>query len=107
MHIEMFNGFSDELRKIASPRPSARDAALSKVAEWVRSGRRPISVETLLENSAASEKTPSSEFAPVEKTAVDAKMLATIGAGALGYHVLNKANRDRQLGRQMRLQQGG
>jgi len=34
------------------------------------------------------------------------KTMGLLGAGALGFHLLSKVNRDRRLGRQLRMQQG-
>lgn len=103
----------DELFKIAG-----------ELQGMVRSGRRPISVENYLDREAKQPASISDVVEEVVKTsgifnkaapkAVDlsAKTLATMGVGGLaagagGYHLATKANKDRQLGRQVRLQQQG
>jgi hypothetical protein len=96
----MHQGFQDELEKIAG-----------ELQGFTRSGRRPIGVDRLLENESVSNKTPSEVFkADVEKlsaagTGKAMKTLGLMGAGAGTYHVARKANEDRKLGRQVRLQQ--
>lgn len=96
--------FRDELKKIA----------------FTRSGRKPIGIERLMEREAESDNTPSNAFsdtkvspeefkADIEKVSFSlgsaGGAAATAGAGALALHLLSKANRDRKLGRAMRLQQ--
>lgn len=91
-----------------------KSEALYKAAEhFLRSGRRPISADRLLEKETEEQVTPSQVFEPApkeeEKVSMDlgkAKTLATMGSGAALYHVVNKANEDRKLGRAVRLQQG-
>lgn len=86
---------------------------LVKISHFIRSGRRPISVDRLLEREA---ENPASLDAVIgqtdessegeEKTAnAVGKTLATMGAGALGYHMVRQANEDRKLGKQIRVQQ--
>jgi len=94
-----FLSFSDEFQKIAEG--------------FVRSGRRPIGADRLLEKETEEQISPSQAFDPSPKGEVklsmspgSAKTLATMGAGAGVYHVANKANEDRKLGKAVRLQQG-
>jgi hypothetical protein len=79
-----------------------------KIAEGLaRIGRRPISVDRLLEREAA-EDLPMASDVSAEKTAgPTAKTVATLAAGAGIYHVGRKANEDRKLGKMVRQQQGG
>jgi len=89
---------------------------LAKIA-FTRSGRKPIGVERLMEREAEETNTPSNAFASVkvdpevfqadiEKVSgMVGKHLLGVGAGAAGALLLQKANRDRQMGRAMRLQQ--
>lgn len=73
-----------------------------KIAEWhIRTGRKPISVEKLIENS--EEALTPSEI--LEKKSW-VKPTATAGAAIVGYEALRRANEDRKTGRIMRLQQG-
>lgn len=92
----MKSAFYDELEKISG-----------EMQGFTRSGRKPISVEKMLENEADA-PTPSEAFAPqVTKTSspVAPKTVAALLAGAGTYHVARRANEDRKLGRQVRLQQ--
>jgi hypothetical protein len=93
--------FEDELSKIAG-----------ELQGYTRSGRRPISVERMLEREGEEGSTPSSVFG--EKTSsvpkellekIPLKTLGAMTAGAGAYHVGTKANQDRRMGRAMRLQQ--
>lgn len=92
--------FRDELKKIA----------------FTRIGRKPISVERLMEREAESEEKPSNAFgevnvsaegfkADVEKISAIKHYLAAGGVGGAATLILQKANKDRQMGRAMRLQQ--
>lgn len=79
---------------------------LNKIAGELRTGRRPIGVERLLER----DREDSDEFSigdGVKLSAVPWKALGAAAAGAGTYHVVNKVNNDRKMGRAMRLQQGG
>jgi hypothetical protein len=90
---------------------------LSKIA-FLRTGRKPIGVDRLLEREAESETTPSNAFteskvapetfkADIEKVSSLGKGLAIAGLGGLATLALQRANRDRAMGRQMRLQAQG
>lgn len=92
--------FRDELKKIA----------------FTRIGRKPIGVERLLERESASEEVPSNAFgetkvtaegfkADIEKISAMKRYLVAGGVGGAATLALQKANRDRQMGRAMRLQQ--
>mgnify|MGYP001459819998 CR=1 FL=1 len=99
--------FQDELKKIA----------------FTRSGRKPIGIERLMEREADPDNTPSNAFtdakitpeafqADVEKGSSIRKLAkkslltgAIIGGGAT--LALQRMNKDRQMGRAMRLQSGG
>lgn len=92
--------FRDELKKIA----------------YTRMGRRPIGVDRLLERESESDEKPSNAFAELNVTAEDFKAdvekvssmkrhLVAAGIGGVTTLALQKANKDRQLGRAMRLQQ--
>lgn len=92
--------FRDELKKIA----------------FTRIGRKPIGVERLLEREAESEEKPSNAFADlnvtpedfkadIEKVSAIKRYLIAGGVGGAATLALQKANRDRQMGRAMRLQQ--
>jgi hypothetical protein len=98
----MMAAFDDELEKIAG-----------ELQGFTRIGRKPIGVERLLEREAESETTPTdvAEKATeieAEKTSEMGnsalKALGLVGLGAAGAHYLRKANDDRRLGRQIRLQ---
>lgn len=97
-------GFSDELEKIAG-----------EMQGFTRLGRKPIGIERMLEREVESEETPSTLFTAGTEKLSSLRKLADLGkyklpaamiAGAGGYHVAQKANEDRKLGRQVRLQQG-
>lgn len=91
---------------------------LEKIA-FVRSGRKPIGIDRLLGREAESTETPSNAFtdtkvSPEEFKADVEKVSASMGAymaaggiGALGLAALQRANRDRKMGKQMRLQSQG
>jgi hypothetical protein len=99
--------FQDELKKIA----------------FTRSGRKPIGIERLMERETDPDNTPSNAFAdvkvPPEVFQADVEKLssiklavrkglvagAVIGGGAT--LALQRMNKDRQMGRAMRLQSGG
>lgn len=96
--------FYDELEKISG-----------ELQGFTRSGRKPISVEKMLENE-SEYPSPSEAFgeekeasAPPAAAAAGVpakyKALALLGTGAGGYALASRAERDRRLGRQMRLQQ--
>lgn len=76
---------------------------------FTRMGRKPISVEKMLENEEDS-PTPSEAFA-IEKTSGEgmgaAKAVGALGLGAGLYHLATKANEDRKRGLSFRLQQSG
>ena len=95
--------FQDELEKISG-----------ELQGFTRIGRKPIGVERMLEREVESEVTPTDVAMKATETAAEAEKtsgakslaaLGLIGLGALGTHALGKANQDRKLGRQMRLQQ--
>lgn len=103
----------DELQKIAG-----------QMQGYTRIGRRPISVDRLLEREGERSGLPEgfgsgAEEAPVpeqvkQSSAEAAKSLGkggVVGGSMLGgaalYHLARKANEDRKLGRQVRLQQQG
>lgn len=105
----MQSAFVDELEKIAG-----------ELQGFTRAGRKPIGVERLLEREVESETTPTDvveKALGTEKTSAAEEVAsrlklspgavkgsALVAGGALGYHVLRKANEDRKLGRQLRLQ---
>jgi hypothetical protein len=95
----------DELEKISG-----------ELQGFTRIGRKPIGVERMIEREAESEVTPTDivEKATAEPT-TEPKVEKTSGATALkvgggailgigGYHLARKANADRKLGRQVRIQ---
>jgi hypothetical protein len=95
--------FQDELSKIAG-----------ELQGFTRIGRKPIGIERLLEREVEEPIPPSQVFA-VDAEKVSAaqeaaaslakyKVPAALGAGLVGGHVVAQANRDRKVGRQMRLQ---
>jgi hypothetical protein len=96
--------FEDELQKIAG-----------EMQGFTRIGRKPIGIERLLEREIETTETPSDLFAAgaekvsaVRKLAGDLakyKVPAALLGGAAGYHVLQTAEKDRRLGRQVRKQQ--
>lgn len=90
----MRQAFKDELEKVAG-----------ELQGFTRSGRKPIGVEKLLERENESEVKPSDvvKTSTAKADALKAGGLLALGAG--GYHVGRKANEDRKLGRQIRLQQ--
>jgi hypothetical protein len=99
--------FEDELGKIK---------AAGELQGFTRSGRRPIGVDRLLEREEESTDTPSNVFADVnvpaevfkkdiEKLSSLGRTMATAGLGAAAMLALQRANKDRKMGRQMRLQQ--
>lgn len=88
--------FYDELEKISG-----------ELQGFTRAGRKPISVERMLENE-SEQAGPSEVFGSEEKTASTASKYKNLGLMTLGagvYHVGRKAEEDRRLGRQVRLQQ--
>lgn len=94
--------FQDEINKIAGEMHGA-----------TRIGRRPISIDRLLESEAESEVRPSDvAVAGYEKTSGSPeafltpgrKAVALLATGAGGYHFATKANSDRKLGKAVRLQ---
>lgn len=99
----MQDGFYDELEKISG-----------EMQGFTRLGRKPIGVERMLEREVESETTPTDvvekaiDRTEIEKTSdisMGAKgVMGLLAAGALGSHVLRKANEDRKMGRQMRIQ---
>lgn len=73
----------------------------TKIAEsFERSGRRPITVDRLLEREVEDSMTPS-----VKLAAPDRKHIMSALAGAAGFEVARRANEDRKLGRMVRKQQ--
>lgn len=92
--------FSDEFYKIKQA-----DQFLGS-----RIGRRPISVSRLLEREAEDLEDDDFEDDDLEKISkMDPKHVAALGfgGGAAAMYLGSKMNRDRQLGRQMRLQSTG
>ena len=93
-HLDrMHAAFRDELQKIAGELQGA-----------VRSGRTPMHVETYLKKE--SDKDKASEIVKVSgnnKWVIGGSAVA----GAAGYEALRRANKDRKLGRQVRLQSRG
>ncbi len=89
------SAFTDELAKIKQA---------GELQGFTRSGRRPISVDRLLEREAEIEAENQELFEKVSK--IGKKMMGGVGFGAgLGAMYLgSKMNRDRQTGRQMRIQ---
>lgn len=85
------NALGNELAKIAG-----------SLQGHVRSGRRPISVGKLLA------KGGNEKVSDIVKTSAGKATLVGTGlVGGMGlYHFGRKANEDRKLGRQMRIQQG-
>jgi hypothetical protein len=88
-----FTAFSEELTKIAN--------------HWVRSGRRPISVDKFLENEATDNSGPGPNSTPEFEAKTSAVIPLAIGAvgGALALHHGKKAVKDWRLGRDVRQQQ--
>jgi hypothetical protein len=104
----MQSACQDELEKISG-----------ELQGFTRIGRKPIGVERMIEREVESETTPTDVVEKAiagpgtEKTsgmampsATAMKTLGLVGLGAGGYHLLRKANEDRRLGRQVRVQQG-
>lgn len=97
VHDIMRNSFRDELAKIAG-----------EMQGFTRVGVKPIGVERLLEKERESEETPSTVFKQnVEKVSSVGKALAVMGLGSGLTLLAQRANKDRELGRQVRIQQGG
>lgn len=103
MSLRTYKAFGDELRKIAGEMTGA-----------TRIGRKPISVEKMLENEAEvtglpeefvqqSMKKAASAFAKIAKPS--GKTLALLGAGGAGALTLRQMNEDRKVGRMVRKQQ--
>jgi hypothetical protein len=103
MDSRICEAFGDELQKISGEMTGA-----------TRIGRKPISVEKMLENEATVTGLPeefvqqtmakaASAFLKVSK--VSGKTLAAVGAGAVGALTARQANEDRKLGRMVRKQQ--
>lgn len=80
---------------------------LSKIAGFLRAGRRPFKASTLLKKTPSA---PMSKGAEITKLSVDkSKLLRRAGwatVGALGYRQGKQAKEDYQTGRAMRRQQG-
>lgn len=96
--------FTDELNKISTQKVAG------ELQGHVRSGRRPLHVDTLLEQEEASEARPSDVAkTPAEKvsSALPSKgqAAALVGTGLVGGHVLRQANEDRKVGKMIRKQQ--
>lgn len=75
---------------------------LTKIAGFLRAGRRPFKAATLLK------KTPGGALNKVSSAGGKGKLLrraGLVGLGALGYDQGTKAKRDWQMGRAMRKQQ--
>ena len=90
-----FHAFSDELNKIAG-----------EMQGHVRSGRKPISIEKMLENEAELKGLPEDFPKLAAKISKDsAKSLALLGAGGGGALALRRMNEDRKIGRMVRKQQ--
>lgn len=95
------NSFSDEFEKIAG-----------EMQGFTRIGRKPISIEKMLENEATVTGLPD-EFTQmaIEKAAsamvkmAKHRAAALVGAGAVGALTLQRMNADRKLGRMVRKQQ--
>lgn len=93
-NIAIFTAFNDELEKISG-----------SLQGHLRSGRRPISAKRLIEKSGEHKKL--SDIVKVSAPASKATLVASGALGGMGlYHLGRRANEDRKLGRQMRLQQG-
>jgi hypothetical protein len=95
------NSFSDEFAKIAG-----------EMQGFTRIGRKPISIERMLENESEVTGLPDeiTQQAIVKAAGAMVKMakhkaLALVGAGAVGALSLRRMNEDRRLGRMMRKQQ--
>lgn len=92
-----------------------RTELLRKVAGELRSGRRPISVEKLLENEAeeapqlpdfAQESMARAANAMVKMSMkIDPRLAAAAGVGAVGALGARQVNEDRKMGRMLRKQQ--
>lgn len=94
MHPATAAAFQDELEKIAG-----------ELQGFTRIGRRPISVDRLLEREVRDDSGLDDvvKESAVSPEAVKAFGMMALGAGA--YHGLRRANEDRKIGRQMRQQQ--
>lgn len=80
---------------------------LTKIAGYLRAGRRPFKASTLLKKTGTMLKESAVDPGKVSKMkGGTGKYLAVAGLGALGYDQLRKAKRDYQTGRAMRLQNG-
>jgi len=107
-HIDvMSQSFREELEKIKTS---------GELQGFTRSGRKPIGVDRLLEREAESTDTPTNVFADVnvpaevfkkdiEKLSWVGRGLAAAGLGAVATLALQRANRDRKMGKAMRMQQ--
>jgi hypothetical protein len=82
----------------------AFSAEVEKLAGFLRAGRRPISATKLLKKEG--EMVKRSKKAVFEKVSAKA-FLAGVAAGAGGLHLARKANEDRKMGKQLRIQQRG
>lgn len=88
------------------------DSELSKIAGFLRSGKRPFKATTLLSKTPSAPKAKSAEMLKISaKTPASLKGKAlrygaVAGLGMLGYDQAKKAKNDWQMGRQMRKQQG-
>lgn len=97
----VLSAFSDELQKIAG-----------ELQGFTRIGRKPISVERMLERETEQSvaETPSGIIENITKSAAVAmspkatKNLALVGLGAAGYHQVTKAKRRYDIGRQVERQ---
>jgi hypothetical protein len=92
--------FDEELLKIAG-----------ELHGQTRIGRKPIGIERLLERETESEVTPSTIAPSGVKTSAAVPLLTPgrraiglMAAGAGAYHIGRKAEMDRRLGKQVRLQ---
>lgn len=77
---------------------------LEKDAGFMRGGRRPLAAGTLLKKEG--EMVKRSKKTIFEKRGARA-FIAGVAAGAGGMHYIRKANEDRKIGKQIRIQQRG
>lgn len=100
---QMKAAFDDELAKIAGA-----------LQGHVRSGRRPLKVDTLLDKERSETKDTRKKVADLTKVSAEgglkaglskAQVIGMLGIGAYGMHRAQKINRRYQMGRQLEMQQ--
>jgi hypothetical protein len=103
-----FASLSQEILRTLGPELPKLAGALQGA---VRSGRRPISVANLAAKGSKKKVSDIIKMGGIGGVATvlkskPAKVVATMALGAGGYHAAHRANEDRKMGRQMRLQSG-